>query len=336
VDIDDESYERYINISGEFGDRLRADMTLEDGYHTFVMNGERCPFLNEKNLCDIYINIGEDALCGVCTEYPRFGEQYGNVLEKGLGLSCEEAGRIILSQSSPVKFIEEETTWKTTEEIKESVDNEDDILLLLTESRKIIIKILQNRLYPIEERIVQALNYARSVQECINRNVYELPDKDINEYVISEHETDTELILKSLDFFSSLDPMEEDWKERLDTVKSKIAADNGELIKKALNADEECCGEQIAVYFIYRYYLQAVYDNDAYSKVRFMALSYIIIRAMNAAYSDENGETELAYKMENARSFSANIEHSQANMDAVNDELIFNEEYGFDGLTAML
>ncbi len=39
----------------------------------FYMNEDgRCAFLNENNLCDIYIQLGEEALCDICTEHPRF------------------------------------------------------------------------------------------------------------------------------------------------------------------------------------------------------------------------------------------------------------------------
>ena len=76
----------------QFGDRLRRYMNDEN---SFTLKNNRCPFLNDKNLCDIFINIGEDKLCTVCTEYPRFTETYGSLTEKGLGMSCESAAEFI-------------------------------------------------------------------------------------------------------------------------------------------------------------------------------------------------------------------------------------------------
>ena len=64
VDIDDKSLEVYNSVGGEFGDRLRRYMSNEN---SFTLKNNRCPFLNDKNLCDIFINIGEDKLCTVCT-----------------------------------------------------------------------------------------------------------------------------------------------------------------------------------------------------------------------------------------------------------------------------
>ena len=52
-------------------------------------------FLNQKNLCDIYIELGEDALCEICTQHPRFHNEYGNIRQTGLGMACEEATRLM-------------------------------------------------------------------------------------------------------------------------------------------------------------------------------------------------------------------------------------------------
>ena len=48
-----------------------------------------------------FINIGEDKLCTVCTEYPRFTETYGSLTEKGLGMSCESAAEFIFKCDKP-------------------------------------------------------------------------------------------------------------------------------------------------------------------------------------------------------------------------------------------
>lgn len=39
------------------------------------------PILDQNKLCDIYSELGEEALCEVCTEYPRFVVEYGDVRE---------------------------------------------------------------------------------------------------------------------------------------------------------------------------------------------------------------------------------------------------------------
>lgn len=73
IDIDDDTYELYKGVEGDFGRRLMESIRTEDGYHSFILDEqERCPFLNEKNLCDIILNLGEDYLSDICNEHPRF------------------------------------------------------------------------------------------------------------------------------------------------------------------------------------------------------------------------------------------------------------------------
>src|SRR5574344_1331383 len=90
VDIDEDTFAYYRSLQGRFGDRLRRSMAAGEDT-TFVLEPERrCPCLNRGNLCDICIELGEEALCEVWTEYPRFTVEYGEVREKSLALSCEE------------------------------------------------------------------------------------------------------------------------------------------------------------------------------------------------------------------------------------------------------
>lgn len=97
IDIDDETLELYNNLPGEFGDKIRA--SIEDN-HFVLTEEERCPFLNKQNLCDIILKLGEDYLCDICNEHPRFyiKNEFGEY-ECGYGLSCEEAARLTLFSS---------------------------------------------------------------------------------------------------------------------------------------------------------------------------------------------------------------------------------------------
>lgn len=104
IDIDDETYEIYLGIAGPFGDKIRSSIATKknpesgDEFHHFVLSeDERCPFLNERNLCEIILNLGEDYLCDICTEHPRFyKERESGEYVCGYGLCCEEAARLTL------------------------------------------------------------------------------------------------------------------------------------------------------------------------------------------------------------------------------------------------
>ena len=79
-------------------------MEKEDDRYRFAMHNGRCVFLNEKNLCQLIVELGDESLCDICREHPRFYEDFGVRQEAGLGLCCEEAVRLLLEHEMPLKF----------------------------------------------------------------------------------------------------------------------------------------------------------------------------------------------------------------------------------------
>ena len=134
IDIDDKTKEKYKNVSGEFGKKLKKE--IENG-HFLMDENKRCPFLNKNNLCDIYINLGKDALCQICSDHPRFTNVFEDREEIGLGLSCEACVDIILEEKEKAKI----------EPKNEQVENEFFTL------RQRIFDILQNRSETVQNRI---------------------------------------------------------------------------------------------------------------------------------------------------------------------------------------
>ena len=101
--IDEDSLEKYKNMEGAFGNRLRNSIDWENG--SFCQYEKRCAFLNEDNLCDLHMEAGEHMLCNTCRDYPRHMEEYEGLREGSLSLSCIEAAKIILGCKEPVEFI---------------------------------------------------------------------------------------------------------------------------------------------------------------------------------------------------------------------------------------
>lgn len=141
IDIDEETYRLYQQIDGELGLRLQQQVQKEDTPHFRLGEGERCPFLNRQNLCDIILELGEDSLCQICTDHPRFRNFYTNFTEIGLGLCCEAAGQLILSREAPFLLPEIEDSLLT--------EAEKNFFLL----RKRLLNIAQNREVSLKERI---------------------------------------------------------------------------------------------------------------------------------------------------------------------------------------
>ena len=98
IDIDNSSLERYNNLNCDFAHTLKSNIEFSDTPHFKLDKDERCPFLNQQGLCDIITNLGEDMLCQICSDHPRFRNFYNEYEEIGLGLCCEAAANLILSK----------------------------------------------------------------------------------------------------------------------------------------------------------------------------------------------------------------------------------------------
>ena len=153
VDIDEESVEKYLNVPGEFGERLKKNIIYDENSDLphFRMTDERCEFLNDRNLCDIFTELGEDSLCQICTDHPRFRNFFTGRTEIGLGLACEEAGRIILSSK-------EEFNLKEISDDGEQ-EEEDFFETDLLELRNDLFDILKNRKKSTDDRIIEMLRF---------------------------------------------------------------------------------------------------------------------------------------------------------------------------------
>ncbi|MBQ3499494.1 MAG: flagellin lysine-N-methylase [Clostridia bacterium] len=105
IDIDADTYSYYGTIDGELGDRLKKNIAVSGGQPHFILDeNERCPFLNENGLCDIIIQCGEESLCDICADHPRFRNFFSDRTEIGLGLCCEAAAELIINCDEPFKL----------------------------------------------------------------------------------------------------------------------------------------------------------------------------------------------------------------------------------------
>ena len=145
--MDDETLEKYDQLGGRYADSL---CETEDGVCFKLCEGERCPFLNERGLCDIIIENGEDYISEICREHPRFYNFFSDRTEAGLGLSCEEAARVIISQTGKTELLS----------IGEDGFPEDELTgeeIYILEKRVEIFDILQNEEKSLSDRIAEVM-----------------------------------------------------------------------------------------------------------------------------------------------------------------------------------
>ena len=352
IDIDDASYEYYMQIPGKFGERLKNSIKEyqpdDDGryeMHGFILKeGKRCPFLNSDNLCDMILQLGEDAICDVCTNTPRNFLEYGNAREISISPSCAEAGRVIFSDSKKTRFIEKET-----DELLDFEESEEELAAAdaIRSARDRAISILQDRETNIYQRIAKFLAYSEKVQECFNRGEFkDIPEKnsvkdiklDIERLGTLQETTYYSLFRERMKSFRELESMNEEWElylERMEALffeegKGRARYENTfqdfrEYLKKQ---GREYQIEHLMVYYAFLFLARCVDDFNFWGKAQFCACSFLMIRDMALERFYQNGGRFLTEDfVDVVRIYAKEIEHSEENLEFLGDEFLFEDIY---------
>ncbi len=365
VDVDEASYKYYKSVKGSFGKRLKSVMVKsEEGGCTFTLNNGRCPFLNDENLCDLYIALGEENLCDTCAEFPRFINEYGNTREIGIAPSCITAGEIIFNYKDKLVF---ETT--ENDEFPKTYNDIDPLTYIqLTSARKMAYSIVQNRAYTINDRCVLLLEFAKKIQKHLDNERDELivnvvnafKDMDYQQSVLDNSkkkysgfdDTAYKYIYKYFDKFKGMEVINPDWFKVLE-VNSEFMQDcdkNGmsDFFNKMYDEfdtyyeDRQFEYEQLLVYYVYRYFLDAVYDYNLVLKVKNGIVGYLILKQADVAKwyinGKQGGERKLskAEQIDMAHLYSRQFEHSYSNFEVYTENFCKMRKYAYSNLLKIL
>lgn len=275
VDADKDSLEYYKTLSGDIRQRIDSVLDKDEFGNTIfrLTDRKRCPFLNDSNLCDMHIAIGGEHTPFTCRTFPRFINDFGSTREMGLSFSCPVASDMMWNLEKDFDF---EATVNSDPPSLNDIDAE--LYFYLYKARVKAYQIVKNKELPLNERIVQLLKYAQELQD------------DIDKY----DEGSATLDFKEV--FNNPEVINEEWVEKVK---------NGVFDKSVINS-KSC--ENIAVYFLFRYFMQAVYDSDVLSKVKTAAVGVLI----PAFFGNDSWTIHL---------WSKETEHSDVNMERYVDIL---------------
>lgn len=105
IDIDESTLAKYSSLTSDYAKKILNSIEFSEDPHFRLLKNDRCPHLNDKGLCNIIINTGEENLCDICREHPRFYNFTNIGKEVGVGMSCEEASRLILESDDFDKIV---------------------------------------------------------------------------------------------------------------------------------------------------------------------------------------------------------------------------------------
>ena len=300
VQVDAVSAEYYRSLSGPLGDRLRQVLTESDYGTVMTIEDGRCPMWRQDGLCRIQAELGEQALCQVCREFPRLRHDYGDFLEYGLELSCPEAARIIFS--SPV-------LPPITEEVPGGEEPEYDLdaMSVLKSTRNQALQLLSLP-RPVPERLALLLLYGYEAQG-------ELDGEEPRPFLPEEALQSAAAFAKPASvsdmaaFFRQLEILTPGWSTLLEQASP--------------NPLPELC-IPMARYLVERYWLQAVSDYDLACRVKFMVIACLLVGSLPGHFP------------ENAQLFSKEIENNLDNVESILDAAYAHPAFTDDKLLGML
>ena len=284
MDVDSDAAAYYRSLSGALGDRLRQVLVdTEDGTVMTIENG-RCPMWRDDGLCRIQAELGHDALCRTCRQFPRLTHDYGDFIELGLELSCPETARLILSTQNAGMLVQAQPGGTEPE-------YDPEIMEILRQSRKEVLAFLQDA-PSLPDALAAILLHSHSVQTQIDGADPEpfVPAACLAEARQYVQVGDADGVFR---FFEGLEILTPQWKARLAQRPVKICW------SRELKA--------LAQYMIQRYWLQAISDFDLVCRVKLMVTACLLVGMLG-------GDV-----LETAQLFSKEIENDPDNVDAILD-----------------
>ena len=283
--VDEKTADFYNNLNTGFGLKIQSLMYKDnEGDIVFKNINNRCPFLNDSNLCDIYINIGENCLCNTCKKFPRFSTFYGGVEERGLSLSCPVAAEMIVNNSI-LELLQE-----VNDLFPDINDIDADLYLSLASARNRIFNYISSDKVTTE-MLFNLLSYGKAIQS--------LAEKEMYEQISLLEIPNCEKLNFTIDFdslFSSFEYLTQEGKTLFSNFNSNIEISNDKL-------------NSILNYYIYRYFLKSVYDMNIFAYVAFSVFSVLSI-----AYVAKQTQSNITHI---AQIYSKEIEHSKDNFNSI-------------------
>lgn len=351
--IDKDTLEKYRNNKSDFSKKLNSKIILyQDNEPGFKLEGENCPFLNSNNLCDIYINLGEENLCNTCKAFPRIIEVYGNIKEISLSLGCPEATRLLLMEKDKIKF----ETCEDKEIVTFYNDINFEMFSQIISARNVGMNIIRDRSISLDKRICLYLLFSKEVQDCLdNLQVSKITDvkekfKDknylnklilkINKYKENGNEKYI-IIHKMIDVFKDLETINNIWSKKLQCVYDTFYSGECDfeyfikLHKSFMEYYEDRIYEyeNIMIYFVFRYFMKCINDCDLLSKVILSIFSFIVIIELDVSkWINSNKKLEFQDQVDIVHLFSKEVEHSEDNIMKLYEMFEKNNEFQIENI----
>ena len=283
--VDDDTLDFYRSVDGKLSNGFYNYIEKKDGEYMFTNTNGACDFLDKNGLCNIQKEYGLERLCRTCRVYPRYNYNFGGLTELGLELSCPTVAEILYNIKEIISYKEEKN-----DELPVPNEIDAELFNFLIKCREKSIDIIQNRKYSLNKRISDFLAFNEAVHKCIRKNKYEVPKYNEKRFNSSFY------IKKHINKLQKLEILTDKWKSLMFTDYPKTT--------EIIFDENEIFYENLLFYFVYRYYLSAVFDKYLIGRARFCVLPLYIIKYFS---KDKRDFMDLSV------TYSIEIEHSEEN-----------------------
>lgn len=312
--IDSESVSRYQKLDGDFADRLKGSINLEES--CFKQNATRCAMLNPSGLCDLQSTLGEDYLCYTCKMFPRHVEEFQDSREYSLSLSCPEVTRMIMEPDYSFGIEESEDN-----EYDDPDDFEDFDFIIFDQlefARDKMLEIAFDKSLPLQERMNIISCAALKLQ-----SLYDEGDVFDMDSVAFDGEYDCtgtgallslDYCIKSMDVLLQMEVLEESWRDSINSAQEFWKSHSSDFVawKDTMypDASTEFIFEKIFESLLFTYFCGSVYDGQIYARTMIAVQSTRWLMMLHFANLQVDlGKTIYLYSRE--------VEHSDLNVDSL-------------------
>lgn len=327
---DEDALKDYESAPEPLRSAIAAVLTHDDdGDVCFALREDGfCSLLTEDGLCPIQRDWGEEHLCAHCAAYPRFTEEYGGLTETALAISCPEAARLLMEQTS---FVLTGYNDGKSDLPFEGVDAQ--LLAGLEVTRARALDALNEDGVPIWQRLAGVLALADDGQDCIDFGAFEeMVGSEIFEVEAEKTASRRLLTARLMEFCAGLDTLRPSWKELLEKRAQQLYK-----MKKDYRA--QCDGFEgayplwerhlanLACYLVFRHWLKAVNDDNLYGRAALTAAACLLIYHLCLLEWQDRGALFPAGEAALWTAFSREIEHLEENLSDLIECLFDNETW---------
>lgn len=340
--IDDESVKKYKGHKGELKGRFEKSIICQGKDAYFLLQGSRCPFLNDENKCDIYINMGKDALSSTCASFPRRISVKGGRMQACLSMSCPEAAGLVLKEKDGIKF----ESYDDGAVYTEKLNNKDVFINRVGDA---FINIIKNKTIPLKKRIIMIIfaadsirrGYDNSFEESVelieglndSRGINELKDLVSGAACVENLEVKKQVLSEIMDIYASLCLSRNHHSLSVELINDYANGIYYDIVSFAGTEQYIYQYENYIEYYIFRHIQECRDGDDIFNMAVMMCVSYSVIKALDKMCIKKYGKLSMENQVEIMHYYSKIIEHSQKDYEMMLDGI---KRFGYDKVSYMV